>query len=274
MNAGGGNSRRLTPQQRAVVKRYGDALKTEEALRAGAEGAKRRVERDPSRLGALLLAAGQRAGADYRTVLKPDWLSDVNVRLRGDTLSVELIRQHGRPLNPTEILSEAQLDLLALFIMIEMHIECASEGGAKFLVLDDVFQSVDTPLRQKALDHIASRLSGWQLVLTVHDRLWLEIASRSFNDAGFQKRTIELRPGGYGGTPRVFGGRLGPLRDLDGSLQAGLSGPAVAGVAGQALEHLADELSKALKVSIVRKEREDYTIGGKHSRPLFMGALE
>jgi len=43
--------------------------------------------------------------------------------------------------------------------------------------------------------------------------------------------------------------------------EAGLSGPVVAGAAGRALEHLADELSKSLKVSVVRKEQEDYTIG-------------
>jgi hypothetical protein len=43
-------------------------------------------------------------------------------------LSVELIRPHGRPLDPTELLSEAQLDLLALFILIEMHIEVISSN--------------------------------------------------------------------------------------------------------------------------------------------------
>jgi hypothetical protein len=116
-------------------------------------------------------------------------------------------------------------------------------------------------LRQRALDHIASRLNGWQLVLTIHDRLWLEIASRCFSDAGISRRVIELRAGGYGRTPRVVGGHIGPLRDLDGLLEAGLSGPVVAGAAGRALEHLADELSKSLKVSVVRKEQEDYTIG-------------
>jgi hypothetical protein len=40
-----------------------------------------------------------------------------------------------------------------------------------------------------------------------------------------------------------------------------MSGPLVAGAAGRALEHLADELSKTLKVAVVRREREDYTIG-------------
>ena len=181
-----GNPNRLTEKQKRVVIRYGDALRAEEALRSGAQMARLRVERDPSRLGTLLLAAGQRAGADYRAVLEPDWLSDVRVRLRDDALSVELIRPHGRPLDPTELLSEAQLDLLALFILIEMHIECAGEGNPKFLILDDVFQSVDAPLRQRALDHIASRLKGWQLILTVHDRLWLEIASRCFWTPGLK----------------------------------------------------------------------------------------
>lgn len=256
-----GHPGRLTKEQRTVVDQYSNALKAEEALRQGADRAGRRAERDPRRLGALLLAAGQRAGDDYRAVLQPNWLSDVRVNLLDDGLSVQLIRTRGSSLDPTEILSEAQLDLLALFILIEMHVECAREGSAKFLVLDDVFQSVDAPLRQRALDHIASRLNGWQLVLTVHDRLWLEIAARCFSDAGIEKRVIELHPGGYGGTPSVLGGRIGPLRDLDAMLEAGISGPAVAGTAGRAMEHLADELSKSLKVSVVRKEREDYAIG-------------
>jgi hypothetical protein len=261
INVAQGNPKRVTKEQRTVVDRYSNALKAEEALRQGADRAERRAERDPRRLGTLLLAAGQRAGDDYRAVLQPNWLSDVHVSLDGDALSVQLIRRSGSSLDPTAILSEAQLDLLALFILIEMHVECASEGSAKFLVLDDVFQSVDAPLRQRALDHIASRLNGWQLVMTVHDRLWLEIASRCFSDAGIEKRVIELHSGGYGGTPRVLGGRIGPLRDLDAMLDAGISGPVMAGAAGRAMEHLADELSKSLKVSVVRKEREDYGIG-------------
>ena len=58
-------------------------------------------------------------------MLQPDWLSDVRVTIHGDTLSVKLIRPRGAALDPTEILSEAQIDLLALFILIEMHVECA-----------------------------------------------------------------------------------------------------------------------------------------------------
>jgi AAA domain len=193
MNVAHGNPSRMTKEQRSVADRYSNALKVEEALRQGADRAERRTARDPHRLGTLLLAAGQRAGEDYRAVLQPNWLSDVQVSLDGDALSVQLIRTRGAALDPAEILSEAQLDLLALFILIEMHVECAKEGSAKFLVLDDVFQSVDTPLRQRALDHIASRLNGWQLVLTVHDRLWLEIATRCFADAGIQKGVLELR---------------------------------------------------------------------------------
>lgn len=261
INLDQGNPGRLTNEQRAVANRYGDALKAEEALRSRAEIARRRVARDSKRIGDFLLAAGQRAGADYHAVLQPDWLSDVRVSIHGDTLSVKLIRPRGAALDPTEILSEAQLDLLALFILIEMHVECAKEGGPKFLVLDDVFQSVDAPLRQRALDHIASRLNGWQLVLTVHDRLWLEIATRCFADAGITKGVLELHAGGYGGTPSIVGGRIGPLGDLDGLLNAGMSGPLLAGAAGRALEHLADKLSKSLRVAVVRKEREDYTIG-------------
>jgi hypothetical protein len=128
VNVAQGNPSRLTEEQKGVANRYGDALKAEEALRSDVQRARRRVERDPSRLRTLLLAAGQRAGDDYQAVLEPDWLSDVRVRLRGDALSVELIRPHGRPLDPTELLSEAQLDLLALFILIEMHIEVISSN--------------------------------------------------------------------------------------------------------------------------------------------------
>lgn len=260
-NAVRGNPGDWTEEQRKIANQYGDALRAEEALRGGAEVARRRTERDLTQLGSMLLTAGQRAGADYRAVLEPDWLSDVRVGIRDDALSVELIRRHGRPLDPKEILSEAQLDLLALFILIEMQIECTTAGNAKFLVLDDVFQSVDAPLRQRALDHIASRLKGWQLVLAIHDRSWLEIASRCLSDAEIERKIIELHAGGYGGTPWISGGRTGPLRDLDGLFETGLSGPIVAGAAGRALEHLADELSKSLEVLVVRKERENYTIG-------------
>lgn len=88
-----------------------------------------------------------------------------------------------------------------------------------------------------------------------------EIATRCFADAGITKGVLELHAGGYGGTPSIVGGRIGPLGDLDGLLNAGMSGPLLAGAAGRALEHLADKLSKSLRVAVVRKEREDYTIG-------------
>jgi hypothetical protein len=62
-------------------------------------------------------------------------------------LGVSIVMRNGRRCPPRKILSEANLDLLALLVFIAVAEESAARGQAQFLVLDDVLQSIDSTIQ-------------------------------------------------------------------------------------------------------------------------------
>jgi len=60
---------------------------------------------------------------------------------------VQIILKNGQKCHPKQILSEANLDLLALLFFISVIKESAARGQAKLIILDDVLQSVDSVIR-------------------------------------------------------------------------------------------------------------------------------
>jgi hypothetical protein len=198
---------------------------------------------------------------DFRAVAANDWVDAVLMSVGAeDELSIELLVGAKR-LEPTHVLSEASLDLLALLVLVEIHVHCAELGQRKLLVLDDVFQSVDSVHRVRALDHILSRLRGWQVIVTLHDKLWFELARASMSSRGFSFLQLEVVHGGFGRVPEVRGASVDPLADLRRCLSAGASAAAIAGASGRALEELCDRLSISLETSVTRRRGDRYTLG-------------
>ena len=176
-------------------------------------------------------------------------------------LSITLILSNGKRVDPTQILSEAYLDLLALLILVEVHVECATLGQNPVIVLDDVFQSVDAVNRIRALDHMLARLEHWQVIITLHDRLWLELARRAMQRANHQHMIREVLPGGFGATPQLrstLGRSAEELRTYIGQRE---SSESIAGCAGRLLEELCDGLSISLAARISRRPGDRYTLG-------------
>lgn len=257
-----GRRARLSAAEERVIAEYVEVLGAEEGLRSAAGEARARRPRRDEELEVMLAAAAPRVADDFIAISGQDWLTGVRLVVTpGGGLHVEL-RAGEKRFDPVGVLSEAYLDLLALLIVVEMHIECVARGQYPILVLDDVFQSVDAPLRTRTLRHLSRRLDGWQLVMTVHDRLWLELARRTLREEGLgEARTLEVRrSGGRDSTPRVFGVGTGPLRDLDFVEQNGGSATLLAAAGGRALEALLDQLSISLKCTMVRQNPEKYMI--------------
>jgi hypothetical protein len=162
--------------------------------------------------------------------------------------------------SPKRIFSEANLDLLALLLFVSIAQEAASQGQAKLLILDDVLQSVDAGIRVGFMEYILSEMSDWQLVVTVHDRLWQEQLrflmnrrNHKFVERQIVKWSLESGP---------------VLIKRDGQLDAGLRNALALGEAyqicsesGILLERLCDVLSLNLPVSVTRKQGDRYTIG-------------
>jgi len=256
---GQGKGRVPSKRDRAVIQLYVDSLSVEERLRHDAAQAKLKMPRDTRELRLLLAGIGPRVAGDFYGIYGEEWITDIRFDIGADgSLDITLIRDRGRPLRPEEVLSEAGLDILSLIIAVELHVAAADLGQARVLVFDDVFQSVDAIFRKRIVDHLAGLLQGWQLVFTLHERLWLEIAKRAFDNTKFGTSVIHLRSGGFARTPVLISVQTGPLRDLEAEIAAGGSSVAIAGLAGRTLEGLAERLSTFLGVTIRRKEGDRY----------------
>lgn len=181
-------------------------------------------------------------------------VGDVSLRLR-----VELV--NGRIAKPEEVLSEANLDLLALLLFTSILGAAAEKGQARFLVLDDVIQSVDAAIRIRLLEYLLERFSDWQLVLTTHDRLWREYVVRLFAAAGKPLDVISIRRWSLAEGPVLSGGAVRKRDQLAESVDPPKDAIVICSQAGLLHEELCHELSVRLPVKVRRKKGDRYTLG-------------
>lgn len=254
------NPGKINAHERGVITAYVNALAEEEALRGNALSAKAKKPRQTDLVRGLLSEIAPRITADFFGIFGQDWVTDITFSVDEEgVVRIALVTPSGT-IAPEQVLSEAGLDILSLLVAVEAHIATVSQGQYPIVAFDDVFQSVDSPLRSRVLAHLASRLKGWQVVMTVHDRLWLEVADQRFKELNFKTRVLNLRGGGFGGTPTLLEESTGLLRDVESCLANGASPVLVAGAAGRALEALAEHLSSMLSAKVTRKERDRYEI--------------
>ncbi len=247
---------------RQALEDYSKAVNEEVSLRASASIANRKVIQNPDMLRRVCLKIAPEVAKSFKLITREEWFTSVEIEVsKNGSLDIFLLPDEKPPLKPENVLSEANLDLLALLVLLHIHIHCAEQGQHRIIVLDDVFQSVDTTLRSHALNEFARLLNDWQIILTVHDRLWLEIAHRCLKDAKVPVETVELRDGGFGKTPTIISTMVGPLRDLRSVLDSGQSSVVVAGVAGRTLEALMDRVSINMRLKVRRNEGDKYSLG-------------
>ena len=177
------------------------------------------------------------------------------------SLQIECILTSGTQVEPTQVLSEGALDLLAILLLLGVARACAERGQSRFLVLDDVWQSVDAVHRMATLDYLFSgRFGAWQLFVTAHDRLWAKLIERRARKCGFKLRTVQFRTWTQTDGPRLVTEQAGTVTQLSTILEDGA--PEVLGsYSGRALEELSDELSQTLRSSLSRAPGDQYTLG-------------
>ncbi|ODR19235.1 hypothetical protein BHQ19_25015 [Mycolicibacterium porcinum] len=107
------------------------------------------------------------------------------------------------------ILSEGYQDLLAMLFFLATARATTTHGQVRVLVLDDVLQSVDAHIRVALMQFILREFKQWQLIVTVHDRLWREQLQKLFQDAGMPLVAVELHGWTFDTGSRVDQ----PLRD-------------------------------------------------------------
>ncbi len=161
---------------------------------------------------------------------------------------------------PQQLFSEGYRDLLAILFFVVVAKRAAEHGQARILILDDVFQSVDAGIRSGTVDYLLREFMDWQLILTVHDRLWFEQLQLAFRRHQHKFVERELRRWRFDAGIAVVTTPGGLTTNLEHQLAHG--DPAgICGAAGFLLEQASDQLSWRLGISVKRAPGDKYTLG-------------
>ncbi|WP_158575912.1 AAA family ATPase [Streptomyces corynorhini] len=193
-------------------------------------------------------------GASHVRRVEPAFgqLSDVSLEINV-TLAGEIFT------TPQKVFSEGYQDLIALLYFLAVARAAGRQGQARVLILDDVLQSVDANIRVSLMEMVVREFKDWQLLVTVHDRLWRSQLRDIFQRTGHPVMEIEIRNWDFGGGPHVLSAGVDPADSLWAALD--LSDPfVVCGVAGRLLEQICDHLSWTLPSSVKRKRGDAYTL--------------
>lgn len=212
----------------------------------------------------LLIAAEKELTAAFQVIspfgTQVEQLKILSGNIGKVDLDISVILVGDKTINPRRVFSEANRDLLALLVFLTIIYESGMRGQNKFLILDDVFQSVDAGIRLRVAEYIFKKFVDWQLVVTTHDRLWhqqLRELSRSHNKPLYDY-TVLRWDSSVG--PIIAGATDDPRSRLKKSIQEGDS-ISICAHGGLLLELLCQEMTINLAVSIPRRAGDKYTLG-------------
>lgn len=241
---------------RAVQQRVGSVRKELRLLRQPAEAAHVKAE-----LKQLMARVAARLTNSFLQISSSRRFVEQITLSAGDYSDASLsCRTNGNEADPRRIFSEANLDLIALLIFLAVAKESAAKGQAKFLVLDDVLQSVDAVIRLRTMEFILQEFSDWQLLFTVHDRLWQEQLGELLRRSNHEFVQREIIRWEFQHGPVITNLSLGPDSSLSAALESGEIGR-ICSQAGLLLEQLCNRLSYTLPISVTRRKGDKYTLG-------------
>ncbi|MGY1714357.1 AAA family ATPase [Geodermatophilus sp. SYSU D01106] len=168
---------------------------------------------------------------------------------------------NGARRTPQQVFSEGYQDLIALLYFLAVMRAAGQAGQARVLILDDVLQSVDSGIRLSVMELVVEEFRDWQLLVTVHDRLWRLQLQEVFRRAKHPVTDVEIRTWEFGAGPQVV--TASPV-DPATSLRTALTTHdphVVAAVAGRVLEQISDRMSWTIPITVQRRRHDDYTLG-------------
>lgn len=196
----------------------------------------------------------------FREITGSEHVSEIHVELGESSASALDIRVQIEDRSYSErIFSEGYQDLLAMLFFLVTARVTAAHGQVPILILDDVLQSVDAHIRVALMQFILREFKDWQLLVTVHDRLWREQLHKLFQDAGMPIVSIELRDWSFGSGSHVDQ----PTRDPGAALRTVVTTrdpSAICALAGRLLEQICDILSWSIPVRVQRRRDDRYTL--------------
>jgi hypothetical protein len=212
----------------------------------------------------VLTSATAELGTAFNEISDVSFVDAVDLRAGepGEiSLKVRVRTSNGRVVRPEDVLSEANLDLLALLVFTSIAKAAAEQGQDRVLLLDDVVQSVDTPIRTRLLEYLAIHFADWQLVITTHDRMWREIVFDTLESQRVAAVGLDITGWSYLTGPAVRGYLGGKVERLRRRIASGDDATDICAAAGVTLEEVCQQLSWRLPVEVVRDKRDQYMLG-------------
>jgi recombinational DNA repair ATPase RecF len=263
-----GTIRRLAPEvNRPFNRAHSFAVEIERRERSQRLNAQRAAGTQHNRVEAevqsILAEAGSVVTESFTAISSAsDFVTGVRLEGAPDSneLDVVLDLANGATAAPEAVLSEANLDLLALLVFCAISEAAADHGQSKVLVFDDVFQSVDAVYRERACRYLADRFRDWQLFITTHDRLWFTMLAETLRSIGMPFLPREIIRWSFDEGPVIRDALVEPDSSLFRAMEAG-DAIATCATAGLLLEEIADRLSWTFGTSITRRRGDRYTLG-------------
>jgi RecF/RecN/SMC N terminal domain len=180
-------------------------------------------------------------------------------RISDVSLEIDVVLSNGAVTSPRKIFSEGYQDLVALLYFLAVARAAGEHGQARVLILDDVLQSVDANIRVTVMELLVRDFLDWQLLVTVHDRLWRSQLRDIFQRMGHPVIDVEVRQWNFKRGPHVITDAMEPAGALWSALDS-LDPFMVCGVAGRLVEQICDRLSWTIPSSVKRKRGDSYTL--------------
>ena len=123
----------------------------------------------------------------FKEISNVNYVDDIRLsigRISAAALNIEVKLQNGKTVSPQSIFSEANFDLMILLLYLSIIRVGVDRGQEKIIILDDVLQSVDSSIRALFVNYILRELKDWQIIITCHDRLWLNQLRHLFQRVG------------------------------------------------------------------------------------------
>lgn len=201
----------------------------------------------------------------FKQVSSVDYIDKIRLS-RGErslnSLSIKILLGNGKEVSPTEMFSEANYDLMILLLYLSIiRVGVEIKKQAKILVIDDVLQSVDANIRTKFMSYVFQELKDWQIIITCHDKLWLNQLKHLFKCNGVSGyREFHILNWKFETGPII---REEGLNAVDESIKQALATnnmKIISATTGSMLEKICNELTMNLRFSIERAYADKYEL--------------
>lgn len=177
-----------------------------------------------------------------------DFIDDIKIiigEINEVSLTFSITTKNGTLTTPQKILSEANLDLLAILIHLRI-IKTANEefNQGKILILDDVLQSVDYNIRFEFIEFLMTNFNDWQIIFTVHDRLWKQNLADSLRKKNHSFVEYEIKRWEWKEGPIIIDNYSDRFTKLQNYLNNGAE-QEICAYCGYLLEFICEELSSS-----------------------------